>query len=95
MREQNWKNPGEVLRDSGIWDEGAIMSRQRVEVYLQELEGPEPVTNPQQVLLFARRWYPSTLSLGSFEEIIVDSLSANNLSKKVCFYYIIIHYFLV
>ncbi|XP_014289720.1 ubiquitin carboxyl-terminal hydrolase 47 isoform X1 [Halyomorpha halys] len=83
LREQNWKNPGEVLRDTGVWDEGTIMSRQRIEVYLQELDGPEPVTNPHQVLLFARRWYPSTLSLGPFEEIVVDSSSATNLSKKL------------
>ena len=51
---------------------------------LQELEG-EPIipTDPDDIVLFVRRWSPSTLTLGKFEELLVTSKF--HIFKRLCF----------
>lgn len=82
LRKQAWKNPGAVLLDSDVWDE-IFRTNGRIEVYIQELDGPDPVTNSSQTLLFVRRWHPSTMTLSPFVEVVIDNSSINSLSKKV------------
>lgn len=82
LRKQSWKNPGAVLLDSDVWDE---MSRStaRIEVYVQELDGPDPVTQSSQSLFFVRRWHPSTMALEPFQEVVMDPAQNCSMSQKL------------
>jgi hypothetical protein len=52
-------------------------------MFLQELPEPEKVTSSNQLVLFVRRWCPANLELKSFEEVLLDELTALELKTKV------------
>lgn len=53
------------------------------EMIVQELPDKEPVTDPNQIVLFVRRWLPAKLQLAQFQEIVMDSRTVEELKKKV------------
>lgn len=82
LRKKNWKNPVKVLLDSQVWvDDIPVFSSW--DIFLQELPGPEIITSTNQLLLFARRWHPSTLTLDKFEEVLLDGVTVKELKEKL------------
>lgn len=82
LREKNWKKPKKVyLDDQKFGDE--IMFPYNLELYLQELSEPETVTSNNQFVVFLRKWSPSELELGPFEEVVLDVLSMDYFKTKI------------
>ncbi|KAL1516679.1 hypothetical protein ABEB36_000560 [Hypothenemus hampei] len=82
LREKNWKMPKTVYLDDqklGI----DVQFPYNLELYLQELTEPETVTSHNQVVLFLRKFSPSELSLGPFQEIVLDLTTMDHLRTKV------------
>jgi ubiquitin carboxyl-terminal hydrolase 47 len=52
-------------------------------MFLQELPEPEKITSNNQLVLFVRRWCPSSLELKSFEEVLLDETTVVELKTKV------------
>ncbi|XP_066151071.1 ubiquitin carboxyl-terminal hydrolase 47 [Euwallacea fornicatus] len=82
LREKNWKKPKKVYLDDQKFGE-EIGTNYNFEMYLQELSEPETVTSNNQVVVFLRKFSPSELTLGSFQEAVLDILTMNHLRSKV------------
>uniref|UniRef100_A0A1B6DYN4 Ubiquitin carboxyl-terminal hydrolase 47 n=1 Tax=Clastoptera arizonana TaxID=38151 RepID=A0A1B6DYN4_9HEMI len=83
LRKKNWKNPVKVLLDSQKWGDDVQVYSSNFDIILQELSGPEVVTSSDQLLLFAKRWHPSTMSFSMFEEVVLDGLTTAELKQKL------------
>ncbi|XP_076265041.1 ubiquitin specific protease 47 [Rhynchophorus ferrugineus] len=82
LREKHFKKPKKVYLDDQKFGDDVILPL-NLELYLQELTEPETVTSNNQTVVFLRRWHPSTLTLGRFQEAILDVLTMDNLRLKV------------
>lgn len=52
-------------------------------MFLQELPDVETVTSKDQLVLFVRQWCPSTMSLKSFQEVVLDNSTMEELKQKI------------
>lgn len=82
MRKKNWKNVGRVYLDSQVWVDDVVVYSNG-DVLIQELPESETVTSTSQLSVFVRHWQPSTLTLGPFEELILDTFGIDDLKQKV------------
>lgn len=82
LREKCLKKPRKVYLDDQKFGEDIFVSNSS-EIYLQELCQVEKVTSTNQLVLFARYWRPSTMSLEPFQEVVLDITSMNELKVKV------------
>lgn len=82
LRERNWKKPKRVYLDDQRFDRDIIVTP-NIELFLQELSEPEPVTSATQTIFFVRQWCPSTLSLKPFHEVVLDSKTMEELKQKI------------
>ncbi|XP_063910893.1 ubiquitin carboxyl-terminal hydrolase 47 isoform X2 [Zophobas morio] len=82
LREKCLKKPRKVYIDDQLFlDDISVLSS--YEVYLQELDHVESVTSPNQLVLFARHWCPSTMTLQPFQEVVLDTTTMSELKSKV------------
>lgn len=82
LRKKNWKSPSKVyLDDLKFIDDILLLTNW--EMFLQELPGPEVVTNVDQLLLFVRQWCPSTLELKPFQEVLIDDTTVAEFKEKI------------
>ncbi|XP_060519421.1 ubiquitin carboxyl-terminal hydrolase 47 [Cylas formicarius] len=82
LREKNWKKPRKVYLDDQKFDSD-ITIMYPFELFLQELAEPECVTSENQVVVFTRRWSPSTLTLGPLQEVVLDVVTLADLRTKI------------
>lgn len=81
LREKCQKQPKRVYLNEQVFGDDIYVSSH--EMYLQELPDGERVTSVSQLVLFARHWCPSTLTLQPFQEIILDDGTMAELKTKV------------
>lgn len=81
LRKKCWKMAAKVLLDDQKFDDISVGSN--FEVCLQELPGPEKVTSINQLVLFVRRWRPSTLTLDPVHEVVLDECLVSDLYRKI------------
>ncbi|XP_050304675.1 ubiquitin carboxyl-terminal hydrolase 47, partial [Anthonomus grandis grandis] len=82
LREKSWKKPKKVYLDDQKFGDD-ISLPYNFELYLQELTEPESVTSNNQVVVFLRRFHPAELTLGPFQEAVLDLLTMDDLKTKV------------
>uniref|UniRef100_A0AAX7U840 Ubiquitin carboxyl-terminal hydrolase 47 n=1 Tax=Astatotilapia calliptera TaxID=8154 RepID=A0AAX7U840_ASTCA len=83
LRKKTWKNPGTVFLDYHVYEEDISISS-NWEVFLEVLDEPEKMKSMSQLAVLTRRWSPSTMKLGPFQEVILESSSVEELKEKVC-----------
>ena len=98
LRKKSWKNPGQVYYDHQRFEDTMSVVA-NWEVFLQEVPCESvvqrsPSTPLPELVLFVRRWRPSKLALGPFQEVELDSTAGEELRGKVsllccrrCHYY--------
>lgn len=53
------------------------------QMILQEVEENHPkIADEEDVLFFVRRWYPSTMTLGEFQEVCLSRKLISDLTRK-------------
>ncbi|XP_069705284.1 ubiquitin carboxyl-terminal hydrolase 47 isoform X2 [Periplaneta americana] len=82
LRKKSWKNPAKVYLDDQRFEDD-ISLFPNWEMFLQELPEPEKVTSSSQLVLFVRRWCPATLELKSFQEVLLDGSTVEELKAKL------------
>ncbi|XP_065348575.1 ubiquitin carboxyl-terminal hydrolase 47 [Cloeon dipterum] len=86
LRKKSWKNPGQVYYDHQKFEESMCFSS-NWEMFLQEIPEDWPQKNDNdslpELVLFVRKWSPSTLTLGPFQEVELDSTSGQELKEKL------------
>ena len=55
-------------------------------MFVEMLEGEEPMTRPSDLQVYIRRWRPSQYTLDPFQEIIINSSSVDVLKQVVRVY---------
>lgn len=82
LRKKSWKNPAKVyLDDQRFVDDISITNN--IEIFVQQLPDVEKVTSTNQLVLFVRRWCPSTLTVKPFEEVVLDATTLEELKRKI------------
>ncbi|KAJ9585896.1 hypothetical protein L9F63_020459 [Diploptera punctata] len=82
LRKKSWKNPTKVCLDDERFDVDVSLFP-NWEMFLQELPEPEKVKSDNLLVLFVRRWCPSTLELKPFDEVILDGTTVDELKAKL------------
>lgn len=84
LRKKNWKNPVKVYLDDSKFVDNITINN-NFEIFLQELPDGEKVTNDTQLVIFVKRWNPSTLTLGTFSEVVLDmsNITVDELKRKI------------
>uniref|UniRef100_A0A672IF71 Ubiquitin carboxyl-terminal hydrolase 47 n=1 Tax=Salarias fasciatus TaxID=181472 RepID=A0A672IF71_SALFA len=82
LRKKTWKNPGTVFLDYHVYEEDISISS-NWEVFLEVLSEPEKMKSMSQLAVLTRRWNPSTMKLGPFQEVILESSSVEELKEKL------------
>uniref|UniRef100_A0A023F0P2 Ubiquitin carboxyl-terminal hydrolase 47 n=3 Tax=Triatoma infestans TaxID=30076 RepID=A0A023F0P2_TRIIF len=81
LRLKSWKTPGRVLLDNEEWtDDG---SSSPTELCVEALDGPEEVTAHTFLVVFTRKWSPSTLTVGPYVEVALRSPSVADFTNKL------------
>ena len=82
LRKKSCNNPTKVyLDDQKFFDDISISAN--FHIFLQELPDGEQSTSTLQLVLFVRRWCPSTLTLMPFHEVVLDYTTMDELKKKI------------
>ncbi|OXB60407.1 hypothetical protein ASZ78_000813 [Callipepla squamata] len=82
LRKKTWKNPGTVFLDYHIYEEDINISS-NWEVFLEILDGIEKMKSMSQLAVLSRRWRPSEMKLDSFQEVVLESSSVDELKDKL------------
>ncbi|XP_039391907.1 ubiquitin carboxyl-terminal hydrolase 47 isoform X4 [Mauremys reevesii] len=82
LRKKTWKNPGTVFLDYHVYEEDINISS-NWEVFLEVLDGAEKMKSMSQLAVLSRRWRPSEMKLDSFQEVVLESSSVDELKEKL------------
>ncbi|MED6232449.1 Ubiquitin carboxyl-terminal hydrolase 47, partial [Ataeniobius toweri] len=82
LRKKTWKNPGTVFLDYHVYEEDISISS-NWEVFLEVLDDSEKMKSMSQLAILTRRWSPTTMKLGPFQEVILESSSVEELKEKL------------
>lgn len=82
LRKKSWKNPNKVYLDDQKFVDDITVTH-NMEIFIQQLPDVEKVTSTNQLVLFLRRWCPSTLTLKPFQEVVLDTTTVEELKKKI------------
>ncbi|XP_056880428.1 ubiquitin carboxyl-terminal hydrolase 47 isoform X10 [Takifugu flavidus] len=82
LRKKTWKNPGTVFLDYHVYEEDISISS-NWEVFLEVLNESEKMKSMSQLAVLTRRWSPSTMKLGPFQEVILENSSVDELKEKL------------
>lgn len=73
LRKKNFKNPAKIFLDNQKFHDDIILT-QSLEVILQEYDqNSQIVDDPDDIVLFIRRWYPSKMALGPYQEVFINN----------------------
>lgn len=78
LRKKSWKYPGRVYLDTE-----KLNVSSNWEVFIQALDEPEIIVNNEQIIIFGRRWCPSTWELQGFKEFALDKDSPQEFYGKL------------
>ncbi|XP_020285406.1 ubiquitin carboxyl-terminal hydrolase 47 isoform X2 [Pseudomyrmex gracilis] len=79
LRKKCYKTASKVFLDEQKFED----LHSQFEMIVQELPDKETVTDPNQIVLFVRRWLPAKLQLTQFQEIVMDNRTVEELKKKL------------
>ncbi|XP_061610130.1 ubiquitin carboxyl-terminal hydrolase 47 isoform X3 [Phyllopteryx taeniolatus] len=82
LRKKTWKNPGTVFLDYHVYEEDISISS-NWEVFMEILDEHEKMKSMSQLAVLTRRWSASTMKLGSFQEVILESSNVEELKEKL------------
>lgn len=82
LRERSWKKPKRVFLEAQRFDLNINLTP-NMEMFLQELNEPEPVTSATQTVYFVRQWCPSTLTLKPYHEVVLNNVTMEELKQKI------------
>ncbi|XP_029438913.1 ubiquitin carboxyl-terminal hydrolase 47 isoform X1 [Rhinatrema bivittatum] len=82
LRKKTWKNPGTVFLDYHVYEEDINISS-NWEVFLEVLDEVEKMKSMSQLAVLSRRWRPSEMKLDPFQEVVLESSSADELKEKL------------
>ncbi|XP_019770747.1 ubiquitin carboxyl-terminal hydrolase 47 isoform X2 [Dendroctonus ponderosae] len=82
LREKHWKRPKKVYLDDQKFGVDVFIDFNG-ELYLQELTEPDTLTSTNQVVVFVRKFSPSELTLGPYQEVVLDLLTMEDLRTKI------------
>ncbi|XP_073203705.1 ubiquitin carboxyl-terminal hydrolase 47 isoform X4 [Lepidochelys kempii] len=82
LRKKTWKNPGTVFLDYHVYEEDINISS-NWEVFLEILDEAEKMKSMSQLAVLSRRWRPSEMKLDSFQEVVLESSSVDELKEKL------------
>lgn len=70
LRKKTSSNPGSVYLNSSKFDD--VPTFMSYEVFLEILPGPDPVVSSSSLVIFVRRWRPSTFTFDPMEELVLE-----------------------
>ncbi|XP_059471100.1 ubiquitin carboxyl-terminal hydrolase 47-like isoform X2 [Neocloeon triangulifer] len=86
LRKKSWKNPGQVYYDHQKFEESMCLMA-NWEMFLQELPENWPQKTSEdslpELVLFVRKWSPSTMTMGPFEEVELSTTTGQELKEKL------------
>uniref|UniRef100_UPI00398E4669 ubiquitin carboxyl-terminal hydrolase 47 isoform X2 n=1 Tax=Pristiophorus japonicus TaxID=55135 RepID=UPI00398E4669 len=82
LRKKTWKNPGTIFLDYHIYEEDINISS-NWEVFLEALNEPEKMKSLSQLAVLTRQWRPSHMKLETFQEVVLESSSVEELKEKL------------
>ncbi|XP_075532033.1 ubiquitin carboxyl-terminal hydrolase 47-like isoform X5 [Dermacentor variabilis] len=82
LRKKISGNPGSVYLDSDRIDSDASMFLSH-KVFLEVLQGPEKVVSANSLVLFVRRWRPSTFTFDPLEEVVLNERTVGALKDAL------------
>nr|XP_022915816.1 ubiquitin carboxyl-terminal hydrolase 47 [Onthophagus taurus]XP_022915817.1 ubiquitin carboxyl-terminal hydrolase 47 [Onthophagus taurus]XP_022915818.1 ubiquitin carboxyl-terminal hydrolase 47 [Onthophagus taurus] len=82
IRRKEWKTPSKIYLDDQKFVDDITIST-KFEIFVQELTEPEKIVHPDQMVAFIKRWFPATLQLGNFQEIVLDEPTVEELKRKI------------
>lgn len=72
IRESTWRSVGKVYPNNSTFKQCASFLWAGKAYAFQRLQGEETVTSSKSLILYIRRWFPSTWQLGPIEEVRVN-----------------------
>ena len=82
LRKKMWRTPGTVYLDNQLMDKD-IYVYAGSEMYVEPLDGPEPMQQPTQMQVYIRWWHPSSFTVDCTREIILSTANPDGLKAKV------------
>jgi hypothetical protein len=82
IRRKQWRNPGIIFLDDMVVAKDFQIFL-NMEFFVEVLPGPEPMQQSNHIQVYLRRWRPSEMTVGKFEEIILSSSKVANMKKKI------------
>eukprot|EP00800_Vazella_pourtalesii_P017424 TRINITY_DN52_c0_g1_i6.p1 TRINITY_DN52_c0_g1~~TRINITY_DN52_c0_g1_i6.p1 ORF type:complete len:1401 (+),score=392.26 TRINITY_DN52_c0_g1_i6:46-4248(+) len=82
LRKKTWKNPGSIYFDDQYFDKD-INVFNGSEMFVEKLDGVEPMSKQTDLQIYLRRWRPSSYSLEAFEEVTINSNSVDALKHVI------------
>ncbi|XP_077568912.1 ubiquitin carboxyl-terminal hydrolase 47 [Stigmatopora nigra] len=82
LRKKTWKNPGTVFLDYHVYEEDISISS-NWEVFLEILIDHEKMKSMSQLAVLTRRWNASSMTLGTFQEVILETSNVDELKEKL------------
>ncbi|XP_072906042.1 ubiquitin carboxyl-terminal hydrolase 47 isoform X3 [Hemitrygon akajei] len=82
LRKKTWKNPGTIFLDYHVYENDINISS-NWEVFLEVLNEPEKMKSLSQLAVLTRQWRPSQMKLDSFQEVVLESSSVEELKEKL------------
>ncbi|XP_039605834.1 ubiquitin carboxyl-terminal hydrolase 47 isoform X1 [Polypterus senegalus] len=82
LRKKTWKNPGTIFLDYHVYEEDINISS-NWEVFLEVLDDTEKMKSMSQLAVLTRRWRPAQMNLESFQEVVLESNSVDELKEKL------------
>lgn len=83
LRKKSWKSPGRIYRNEKKLDDVVIYSG-TFELFVEELQGIEPVENESQISMYIRRWRPSEYTFDEIQEVVLsDEATVAELKAKI------------
>ena len=82
LRKKTWRTPGTIYLDTQLMDKD-IYVYAGSEMYVEPLDGSEPMQFPTQMQVYVRWWHPSSFTVDYTREIILDTVKPEALKAKV------------
>ncbi|CAN7994990.1 unnamed protein product, partial [Ixodes hexagonus] len=82
LRKKTASNPGPVYLDSAKFDD-EVAAFLAYEVFLEVLPGPEKVVSSSNVVVYVRRWRPSSFTIDPLEEVVLEERTVDALKDAL------------
>jgi ubiquitin carboxyl-terminal hydrolase 47 len=82
LRKKTWRTASTIYLDDQVFERD-IHVFANFEIYVEPLKGLEPMTSPDQMQIYLKRWHPSTYTVDPPHEIILDQNSPAHLRMRI------------